>query len=103
MGPDRRCGRRGRSAAQPGASLVLLTAIATGRTSYGMALVFAFSIGLAGTLTALGLTILSGRAALDRHAHRPGFALVLARLPLASALAVLAGGLLLTWSAIAAL
>jgi nickel/cobalt transporter (NicO) family protein len=87
----------------PIASLVLLTAIATGRTSYGIALVFAFSVGLAGTLTAVGLTILWGRATLDRHAHRPGFALVLARLPLASALAVLAGGLLLTWSAIAAL
>jgi nickel/cobalt transporter (NicO) family protein len=87
----------------PVASLVLLTAIATGRTGYGVALVFAFSIGLAGTLTAVGLTILWGRATLDRHAHRPGLALITAQLPLASALTVLAGGLILAWGAIAAL
>ncbi len=40
----------------PSALVVLLSAIALHRVSYGLLLVVAFSIGLAATLTAIGLT-----------------------------------------------
>ncbi|WP_052665018.1 hypothetical protein [Nitriliruptor alkaliphilus] len=87
----------------PVALLVLLTALATGRGAYGFALLLAFSAGLALTLTAVGLLVLWGRTSLARRADRREVSRVLAVLPLASAVAVVAGGVLLTWSAVSAL
>lgn len=87
----------------PVAFLVLMTALALGRTGYGIALIFAFSVGLAVTLTAIGLAVLWGRDRLRRHAHRPRISWLVARLSLAGAVAVLAGGLLLSWGAVASL
>jgi ABC-type nickel/cobalt efflux system permease component RcnA len=41
----------------PSALVVLLSAIALGRTGFGLLLVLAFSLGLAGVLTGLGLLL----------------------------------------------
>ena len=41
----------------PSALVVLLSAIALGRIGFGLVLVLAFSLGLAGTLTAIGLLL----------------------------------------------
>jgi nickel/cobalt exporter len=87
----------------PAAVLVLVTALALGRTTYGIGLLLAFSVGLAATLSGIGLAILGARASLDRRAHRPAVAWSLDRLPLVSAFAVLAGGLVLTWVALTGL
>lgn len=87
----------------PVALLVLLTALATGRATYGIALLLAFSVGLALTLTAVGLAVLWGRTTLEQRADRPSVSRLLAALPLASAIAVVAGGLLLTWRAVSSL
>ncbi len=79
----------------PAAVLVLLTTLALGRPVVGILLVAAFGIGLAATLTAIGLLVLEGRAAVDRAAERALLGRLAARLPLVSALAVTAGGLVL--------
>ena len=75
--------------------MVLLTLLALGRPVLGIVLVLAFGIGLAATLSALGLAVLKGRAALDRADLPPGLRRLRARLPLLSGVAITAGGLLL--------
>jgi ABC-type nickel/cobalt efflux system permease component RcnA len=45
---------------------VLLSAIALGRTGFGLLLVLAFSLGLAGVLTGLGLLLVWGRRLFER-------------------------------------
>ena len=45
----------------PSAMVLLLAAIALNKTGYGLLLVLAFSIGLAGTLTIVGLAFLHAR------------------------------------------
>src|SRR4051812_9745692 len=52
----------------PSALLVLLTALSVGRLAYGLGLIAAFSAGLALTLTAVGVAILSGRDVLHVRA-----------------------------------
>jgi nickel/cobalt transporter (NicO) family protein len=85
----------------PAAFLVLVTALAGGRAGYGVALVGAFSIGLAATLTAIGLAVLWGREALVRTAvRRPGLGRLTHVLPGAAATVVLIGGLLLAAGAV---
>jgi nickel/cobalt transporter (NicO) family protein len=78
----------------PSALLVLTTGLFTGRAAFALVLVVAFSLGLAGTLTALGVAVVRGR---ERAAARLGGRLagVLRRLPLASAVVVTAAGLVL--------
>lgn len=41
----------------PSALIVLLASIGLGRTAFGVALVFAYGLGMAGTLTAVGLLL----------------------------------------------
>ncbi len=76
----------------PAAFLVLATAVAIGRTTYGLLLVGAFGVGLAVTLTAVGLAVLWGRERLGRlgagRVRR-----TLDHLPSLAALLVIAGGL----------
>ncbi len=76
----------------PAAFLVLATAIAVGRTTYGLVLVGAFGVGLALTLTAIGLAVLWGRDWLAKRGegrlHR-----AVAWLPFGAGVAVIAGGL----------
>jgi nickel/cobalt exporter len=51
----------------PSALVVLLGAVALGRVGYGLALVIAFSLGLAATLTGLGLVFLYAGKMLERR------------------------------------
>jgi nickel/cobalt exporter len=83
----------------PSAFLVLTTALFIGRPGYGLVLVLAFSVGLAASLTLVGVAAVRGRDLLKRRvAYNPQFAHLLAALPLVSAIAVLTGGILLTAS-----
>ncbi len=76
----------------PSAMVLLLAAVALNKTGYGMILVLSFSVGLAMTLTAVGLVFLHAR---DRF-RRPSAAARWPRfLPLASAGAITAVGLVL--------
>ena len=77
----------------PSALVVLLSAIALHRVGFGLALIVAFSLGLACTITGIGLV-----AVLARHAFaRASFDGRLVRaLPAVSALAILLAGVVLT-------
>ncbi len=79
----------------PSAVLVLISAVGLGRTGLGLALLGAFSIGLAVTLTAVGLALVYGRSVLQRRFAVPGVRF----LPPAGALALVAVGLLVTVNA----
>ena len=70
---------------------VLISAFTLGRLALGLALIAAFSIGLAATLTAVGLTMVFGRAALERR-WSPS---TLRALPVAGAAALLVLGTIL--------
>jgi nickel/cobalt exporter len=50
----------------PGALVVLLGAVAMHRVGYGLALIVAFSMGLAAVLTGIGLLMVSARGFMDR-------------------------------------
>jgi ABC-type nickel/cobalt efflux system permease component RcnA len=83
----------------PSALVVLLGAVALGRTAFGLVLVAAFSIGLAAALTAVGLLVLKARdSARSRLSGRAG-----AWLPFASAALIVVVGLVLTGRAAAGL
>lgn len=88
----------------PTALIVMLSAIAIDRVIYGLILVTAFSAGLAGVLTAVGLVLVYGRQMISRSRVQPllnsglGRRLALAS-PLLSALAIMAAGVLLTGQA----
>ena len=87
----------------PSAFLVLATTSFTGRLWFGLLLVVVFSIGLATTLTALGLAVVWGRATLLERlgvarGHRLG-----ALTAMAGAALVLLGGLVMTVLAVRAL
>jgi hypothetical protein len=83
----------------------MLGAIAIDRAVYGMVLVTAFSFGLAGVLTGIGLLLVYGQRLLGGPAARLGFLnssfVTRARLvaPVFSALGILGAGLLLTGQA----
>jgi nickel/cobalt transporter (NicO) family protein len=96
-GPGRRLGLIGMGVAgglvpSPSALVVLLGAIGLGHTAFGVLLVVAYGVGMAGTLTAAGLLLIRLR---DRWAARPRRVLPkLARLvPAGSAALVLCLGL----------
>jgi nickel/cobalt exporter len=85
----------------PSALLVLASAMAIGRTGFGLALVVAFSVGLATTLTVIGLTCVLGRRALELRMHsRRSLRRAIDVLPVAGAAVVLLGGLMLAGSAV---
>jgi len=76
----------------PSALLVLLTALAVGRVAYGLTLVAAFSLGLATTVTLVGVAVLRGRDVMHDRAGARLHRLVHAA-PLLGAVAVTAVGL----------
>jgi nickel/cobalt exporter len=77
----------------PSALVVLLAAISLHRTAFGLVLIVAFSLGLAGSITAVGLVaVLAGKA----FARRSFDGLVIRALPAVSALVILAAGLAMT-------
>lgn len=81
----------------PTALLVLLGAVNLGRTWFGVALVLCYGLGMAGTLTAAGLLLVSVRDRIARtqrtRAWRDRAGRLLAVLPVATALLVLVVGL----------
>jgi nickel/cobalt transporter (NicO) family protein len=77
----------------PSALVVLLAAISLHRVAFGMLLVVAFSVGLALTITGIGLAAILARGAFGRHSFDGR---VVSLLPTASALVILAAGLLMT-------
>ena len=84
----------------PTALVVMLGAIAIGRTAYGLVLVAAFSLGLAGVLTGIGLLMVYGQHLLAGSRVRPLLNTRLVRSmtmvsPVLSALAILSLGLVL--------
>jgi ABC-type nickel/cobalt efflux system permease component RcnA len=56
----------------PSAVVVLLGAMALGRTWFGLLLVVAYGLGMAATLTGAGLFLLRARGSIDRRVHRLG-------------------------------
>ncbi len=77
----------------PTALVVLLAAISLHRVGYGLVLIVAFSLGLAATMTGLGLVAVGARRVFARF-DLGGYAVRL--LPAASALVVLALGIAMT-------
>ena len=81
----------------PSALVVLLSAIALHRIALGLALIFAFSVGLAATITSIGLVAVLARGAFRRlRLDGP----LVGALPSLSALLILAVGIGLTVKAL---
>jgi ABC-type nickel/cobalt efflux system permease component RcnA len=81
----------------PSALVVLLGAVAQGQIALGMILIVAFSLGLAATLTALGLAVVLASRAMGRVRIPPT---LVTALPAASAVVIVAVGCVLTANAI---
>jgi nickel/cobalt exporter len=81
----------------PSALVVLLSAIALHRVGFGLALILAFSAGLAATMTAVGLLAVLARRAFKRVSLDGSFARAL---PAVSALVILAVGIGITVNAL---
>jgi ABC-type nickel/cobalt efflux system permease component RcnA len=80
----------------PSALVVLLGAMALGRAWFGVVLVIAYGLGMAGTLTAAGVLLLRARGALDRrHGRVRGLARVASALPLATSSVIVVVGVAL--------
>jgi ABC-type nickel/cobalt efflux system permease component RcnA len=86
----------------PSALIVMLSAISLQRVGFGLLLILAFSIGLAGVLTGIGLLFVYGGRWLTRLGRGgrlvPGLRLV----PVASALFVTTAGIVITAQAMLA-
>jgi len=74
----------------PSALVLLLAAISLGRLEFGIILVLAFSMGLAGVLTGIGLTLVYARRFFERFSLQPRIPRFL---PVASALIITIAGL----------
>jgi len=81
----------------PSALVVLLAAISLHRVAFGLVLIFAFSIGLALSITGIGLLAVLAKSAFARRSL-DGF--VIRALPVASALVILAAGVVMAASAL---
>ena len=82
----------------PSAVVVLLGGIALGQAWFGVALVLAYGLGMAATLTGVGLLLARLRATMDRRLHLPAGPLLtrLGRLlPAATASVIVLAGLAL--------
>lgn len=83
----------------PSALVVLLSAISFNRVGYGLLLVLAFSLGLAATLTAVGLLFLYAGRLLKRPVSGSGNRII-QLLPVASALVIILAGLAICYEAL---
>ena len=81
----------------PSALVVLLGAIALNRIGFGLILVLAFSLGLAATLTAIGMLFIYAGRFFGRFPSQGG---ILRLLPVLSALFVSVIGAALIWKAL---
>jgi ABC-type nickel/cobalt efflux system permease component RcnA len=81
----------------PSALLVLLASIALGRTAFGVALVLAYGVGMAGALTGAGLVLvkLRDRIAVHGAGRFPRLARVAAIMPVVTAAMVIVIGVAL--------
>jgi ABC-type nickel/cobalt efflux system permease component RcnA len=84
----------------PSALVLLITAVSINRAALGIVLVVAFSLGLAGVLTAVGLLFVKGSRLAQRQLRLGVWGQLL---PAASALVILAIGLWLTVDAVSRL
>jgi nickel/cobalt transporter (NicO) family protein len=85
----------------PSALVVLLAAVAQHQIALGLLLIVAFSLGLATTLSALGLLVVHARGLVTRAGSRFSFSTqVAAALPAVSALIIVGAGVLLTARAV---
>jgi ABC-type nickel/cobalt efflux system permease component RcnA len=84
----------------PSALVVLLAAISLERVGYGLVLIVAFSLGLAATITGIGLLAIGARRTFSRMSFQGP---VVRALPAASALVILAFGVAMTVRAVPAL
>ena len=82
----------------PSALVVMLGAIAIGRTAFGLVLILAFSVGLAAVLTAIGLVLVYARGLFERL---PIDGRVARYMPVASAAVISLAGLVLVVEALA--
>jgi len=82
----------------PSALVVMLGAIALNRIGFGLILVLAFSLGLAGALTAIGMLFIYAGRLFERF---PSQAKVLQFLPVLSAMFVAAIGVAISIKALA--
>ena len=89
----------------PSALVVLIAAISQHRVGLGMALIFAFSLGLAATVSGIGLLTLYGQRLLGRlEAERRVFGgRLTGAMPAISALLIVAVGILITSRAVPAI
>lgn len=83
----------------PSAVVVLLGAVALGRAWFGVLLVAAYGIGMAATLTGLGIALARWRDRLERHVHGPRAVSLWRLVPVATSLLIVAVGVGLTTSA----
>jgi ABC-type nickel/cobalt efflux system permease component RcnA len=81
----------------PSALVVLLAAISLHRLAYGFVLILAFSVGLAATITGIGVVAVLARSAFSRLSFEGR---ILRLLPAASAALILGAGILMTIHAI---
>jgi ABC-type nickel/cobalt efflux system permease component RcnA len=81
----------------PSALVILLSAVALGRVGFGLALIVAFSLGLAGVLTGIGIALVHARRLFDRIPTRNT---TLRVLPIMSALIVTVVGVGITVQAL---
>jgi ABC-type nickel/cobalt efflux system permease component RcnA len=84
----------------PSALLALLGAVAVGRAGFGLLVVLAFSLGLAATLTGVGLLFLYAGRFLERRAVAGPWSGLLRFAPAAAALAVTASGVMIVARAV---
>ena len=82
------------------ALLILLGAIASGRSAFGVVLVVAFGLGMAAVMTAVGLALIFARGRIDGLATDSLFGRLRTWMPLAAACLVLGIGLYLTMQAV---
>jgi nickel/cobalt transporter (NicO) family protein len=82
------------------ALLILLGAIASGRSAFGVVLVIAFGLGMAAVMTAVGLALIFARGRIDSLATDSLFGRLRTWMPLAAACLVLGIGLYLTMQAV---
>ena len=79
----------------PSALLALLSAVAVGRAGFGLLVVVAFSLGLATTLTGVGLLFLYAGRFLERRSLAGRWSGILQFAPAFAAVAVTASGLMI--------
>ena len=77
----------------PTALVVLLAAVSLHRVGYGLALILAFSVGLAAAMTAIGLLAVGAKRAFSRVDLEGG---IVKLLPAVSALVILGLGVAMT-------